>query len=187
MIRKKIIISGILYLLISTFYCYAQDEDKLINAAATGDYAKVIRYANKGVNINAKNRIGWTSLAYASKYNHFEIVKFLVLKGADLNKKINTGFTPLQIALNSGHINIAKFLVENKADLDIKDMLGMSAIAWASKHGNYDIVKYLAENGADINSTNSSGRTPLDIAKTEEIKEYLRSLDAKTGDEIFNQ
>jgi ankyrin repeat protein len=43
----------------------------------------------------------------------------------------------------------------------------------ASKHGHIDVVKYLVEKGADLTAKDKTGKTAIDIAKTEKIKEIL--------------
>lgn len=176
------------FLLFSPSVTLAQDsvEDKMITAAAKGEYSKVVNLVEKkGANVNAKNKARWTALAYAAKYNHIEIVKFLVEKNADVNKKINTGETALQVALKRGNEEVSDFLIENGADLNIKDIVGMTALAWAAKDGNMKMLTYLIDKGADINSQNPSGRTPYEIAMSPEVKEFLREKGAKTGKELL--
>ena len=48
-----------------------------------------------------------------------------------------------------------------------------------SWRGYSEIVKYLVKNGADINIKNNDGKTALDLADSEEIKEVLRKTGAK--------
>lgn len=63
----------------------------------------------KGANINAKTRNGWTALMYASCKGHFDMVKFLVENGADINAITDNGYTALNSALDK---EIEKFLIE---------------------------------------------------------------------------
>ena len=44
----------------------------------------------------------------------------------------------------------------------------------ACKNYNVDMIKLLLEHDADPNIKNNSGKTPLDIAKTKEIKSLLQ-------------
>ncbi len=157
----------------------------LVTAAAKGDLAEVKSYIKKGENINQKNLARWTALAYAVKYDHFEVVKYLVDNGANIDETVNTGETPLQIALKNGKYDIAKYLVSQKADVNKADIMKMSPIAWAAKEGDMQKVKFLIENGANINQQNISGRTPLDICEDFKIKEYLISKGAKTSQELL--
>ena len=168
-------------------FTFAQDDLdlKMITAAAKGDVKKVNTYLKKGANINAKNRARWTALAYATKYKHVNVVKYLVENGANINKTVNTGSTPLQIALNQGSYDIADYLIKNNADVNVKDIMGMSALAWAAKSNKLKVVKYLLENGADINSKNNGSRSVLDITINADMKEFLKSKGAKTSEKLL--
>ncbi len=162
-----------------------KNEEKMITAAAKGEYSKVVSLVKKGVNINAKNRARWTALAYACKYGHGNIVKYLVENNADINLTVNVGSTPLQVALNKRYFKIADYLIKNGADVNIPDITGMTALAWAAKAGDLKTVKYLVANGANVNSKNVSARTVLDITIDQEVKDYLRTVGAKTGKELM--
>jgi len=157
----------------------------LVNAAAKGDLGKVKSYVKKGEDINQKNRARWTALAYAIKFDHFDVVKYLIENGADINETVNTGETPLQIALKNGKYNIAKYLVSKKADVNKADIMKMSPFAWAVKDANMEKVKFLIENGANVNQQNISGRTPLDMCDNFKIKKYLISKGAKTSQDLL--
>ena len=37
-----------------------------------------------------------------------------------------------------------------------------------------EVVKYLISKGADVNTKDNKGRTPMDVAKTDEIREHLK-------------
>lgn len=165
---------------------FAQNDEKLMMAAANGEADKVLTFIKKGANVNARNSTRWSSLAYAAKFNHLAVAKILVENGADINQKVNTGATALQIALNNDNFDIADYLVSQKADVNVKDILGMTALSWAAKDGNMKIVKYLVENGANVNSQNTNGRTIVDMTTSSDIKNYLKSKGGKTGEELFS-
>lgn len=162
-----------------------KDEEKMITSAAKGEYSKVVSMIKKGTNINAKNRARWNALAYACKYGHGNIVKYLVEHGADVNQTVNVGSTPLQVSLNKNYYNIADYLIRNGADVNIPDITGMTALAWAAKSGDLKTVKYLVDKGADVNSKNVSSRTVLDTTIDTKVKQYLKTVGAKTGKELM--
>jgi len=160
--------------------------DKFVTAAAKGEYAKVVAYVKKGVGIDQKNQARWTALAYACKYNHMEIVKFLVEKGAGINEKVNTGSTPVAVAILAGNFEIADFLIQKKADINIPDIMGMSPLMWAVKDGNMKLIEYLVNHGANINAQNNNSRTVIEVALSQEVKDYLKKKGAKTSQELMN-
>lgn len=181
----------ILILIISTL-CWANtfaDDlvDKFVTAAAKGEFSKVVSYVKKGVTIDGKNQARWTALAYACKYNHLDIVKYLVENGAKINETVNTGSTPLAVALLAGYFDVADYLIQHKADINKADIMGMSPLMWAVKDGNLKIIQYLVEHGANINAVNSNGRSVIEIAIAQDVKDYLKSKGAKTSLELMKE
>src|SRR6266545_884621 len=61
---------------------------------------------------------------------------------------------------------------------------GESGLMWAVAFGRLDIAKILVEHGADVNQVSDLGQTALDIAATDEMKTYLRSVGGKPAPEV---
>ena len=55
---------------------------------------------------------------------------------------------------------------------------------YASRWGHTATVELLLKHGADINDKDKYGRTALDFARKEEIKQLLRQHGAKYGREL---
>jgi ankyrin repeat protein len=181
--RIAVFIGLFLFLVAGSF---AQVNEKMITAAAKGDLHGVQKYCEKGADVNARNKARWTALAYAAKYGHLNVVKYLVeTQSAEVDKKINTGETAMQVALKRGHTDVAKYLLEKGSDVNMRDIVGMTALSWAAKDGNMDMVKFLVENGADVNAQNPAGRTPIEITLSPDVKEFLKENGGKTGKEIM--
>ena len=153
----------------------------LIEVVKNNDINRVNSILNNGKeNINAKDRDGWTALIWASCKGYLEIVKYLVENGADIDAKDNEGWSALMEASYEGHLKVVKYLVEKGIDrVNVKDNDGWTALMRASWRGYLEIVQYLVEIGADINIKNKDGKTALDWADIEEIKEILRKAGAK--------
>ena len=64
----------------------------------------------EGANVNAKDKLGDTSLQVAAYQGHKEIAELLIAKGADVNAKGNNGETPLDLAILVGRDEIADLL-----------------------------------------------------------------------------
>jgi hypothetical protein len=112
-------------------------------------------------------------LLEASKNGNLEEVKKAINNGANINAKNNYGATPLHLACYNGYLEIVECLVENKAEINAKNNDGYPPLHLACDKGHLDIVKYLIKNGANINAKDNEGYTPCDMAKKDDIKNYL--------------
>ena len=84
------------------------------------------------------------------------------------------GYTALNQASKNGHWEIVKLLVEYGVNINDRDKISNdTALMVALEQNHFEVVKLLVENGADVNATNDICQTALDLAKTDEIREYL--------------
>ena len=102
-------------------------------------------------------------------------LSFLLKKGLDVNAKSEAGLTVLHVAAYWGDLGLVKELIGKGADVNAKFESGWTLLYSAASSGNLDLVKYLVEKGADVNAKNKSGWTPADMAREQEIKDYLNS------------
>ena len=90
--------------------------DALLDAARTGDRAKVVTLLDSGVSVNTSNKYGVSALGFAAERGHFDIVRLLVERGADVNAVDSFyGSRPVDFALRGGHLDIAVYLLEHRA------------------------------------------------------------------------
>ena len=82
------------------------DLDELQKVLSSGDHDLV----------HSKNSHNFTLLHIAAKYNHFEVVEFLISQTNDINCKNVAGDTPLILAAMVGSKSIIKLLVDYGAD-----------------------------------------------------------------------
>jgi len=132
-------------------------EDKLIKAAQEG-HADVVRaLLDKGADVNAKRRDGWTALMIAANNGHADVVHALLDKGADVNAKDNDGVTALMAAAGNnlnyngswnGHVDVIRALLDKGADVNAKMSDGWTASMIAAQNGHADVVKILKNAGA---------------------------------------
>ncbi|MDH5682805.1 MAG: ankyrin repeat domain-containing protein, partial [Spirochaetota bacterium] len=146
---------------------------------------EIVKYLiSKGADIKVIRKGGWTVLHSAARGGNLEIVKLLITKGADIHAKIKNGSTVLHYAASGGNLEIVKYLIDQGADPRSKNMYGRTILHSAARGGNLDIVKYLIDKGVEINKKDKNDKTPLDMAKTREIKEFLTKQGRKSGSEI---
>ena len=92
-------------------------------AAASGDFQKVVAALNQGADVNVRNAEARTALMRTAKRGHEKIVRYLIDHGADVNAKDNNGKTALMGAAKKGHFEIVKMLVDAGADVNVQDII----------------------------------------------------------------
>ncbi len=89
-----------------------QDMDPaLVEACRTGDKKEVLRLLDEGADVNAKGRLGETSLMVASENGRDKIAQLLLEKGADPAVTDMWGQTALLIAAERGHVALVELLL----------------------------------------------------------------------------
>lgn len=65
--------------------------------------ASVVRIlADKGADLESKDKLGKTSLHIAAEISSLEMVQILVEKGANVNAGTKLGYSPLHLAVSNG-------------------------------------------------------------------------------------
>ena len=143
------------------FWSKKREEKALLNAAWWGNINVVRELLDKGVDVNAKHRDGWTALMYAAKNGHTDIARLLLDNGADTDSRSKYKTTAVMHAAERGHFDTVNVLLDNGADVNAKAESGCTALLFAAEKGQTEIVKLLLDRGADLNARNEYGKTPL--------------------------
>ena len=69
-------------------------------------------------------------------------------------------------------------------DVNKKSNNNRTLLHIAAQKGCTEACELLLDNDADVNAKDNDGRTPLDVALTDEIKQLLRDHGAKHGSEL---
>ncbi|ESO88400.1 hypothetical protein LOTGIDRAFT_125983 [Lottia gigantea] len=138
-------------------------------ASSIGQYESVKSLINKhDVDIDKRNRGGWTPLMYASYIGHDAIAKLLIDAECDLNMKNNKGQTPLMLAASCGNEGVGHILVKQEAEIESIDKKGWTALFHATNSGHQNFVRFLLSSGANMDAVvPSTGVTPLMEAAAE--------------------
>ena len=136
----------------------------LLHSAARENNMDYVTYINKKVNINVKDKDGWTALILVSYDGNATTARDLLEKDADPNVSNVEGMTPLMWAAYQGHYDVVKILLEHGANGNLKDKNGYTALMWAEQQLHPEIVKALLEKDLDIDAKNKDGETVLIIA-----------------------
>jgi ankyrin repeat protein len=113
-----------------------------------------------------------TSMSWAAKYGHLDILKALIGARADVNlasqhqkSNVETNVTPISVAAVTGHTEAIRALLQAGADVNIpSEGRKFTAIHWAAMHGHAEAISALIQGGADPNIGDKFGRTPLSMA-----------------------
>lgn len=141
-------------------------------ASGNGHLAIVKELIKHQAHINETDLSENTPLHSASWYGYIAIVKELIKHQAHLNKQNVHKCTPLHFAVIRNHLDIVRELIFNKAVIDIKDNKGNTPLHEASIQGHLEIVKELIDY-SDLSIKNNKEQTVLDLARTEEIKQFI--------------
>ena len=128
-------------------------------AAERGEAAEVRKLIAAGVDLNERDKAGYTALVWSARNGNTEVAKALIAAGADMNARdcARNGWTPLIHAIHKNNNAAARLLIESGADVNAKagkctDKLiesGADALLYAAGEDNTEIVRALLAKGAN--------------------------------------
>jgi len=95
------------------------------------------------------------------------------LKNIDVNSEIN-GRYPLHYAADYGQTEVLEYLINKGANVNLADKHGISPLLAAIWEGHTKCVKLLLTKGASKNGTTPDGKTYLEVAEKDDIRELLQ-------------
>ena len=125
--------------------------------------------------INYRDESGFTALHYACDEGNLKIVDILLKTNCDVNAKTNDKKTPLHLTTSHGYFDLSKMLIENGAVINIGDNEKNTPLHLSVIGGYVELTKFLLDKLPKADTKNIYGKTPLDLAKKEEIKEILQT------------
>jgi ankyrin repeat protein len=125
----------------------------------------------RGADVNATNRFGWTALLLALKEGRADVVEALLRASADVHKAVKNGDAPLTMAAS---VPIAKMLIERGAEVNAVNRFGQTALFCAARDSRADVVEALLQAGADVSKDDEYyGDAPLIMAASAPIVKML--------------
>lgn len=161
-----------------------RDQTALRWAAAEGLVKEVERLLDKGADVNAVDKDGWTPLLAASEHEHVEVAEILIKSGADLEAKAEGGMTPLLVASTAGCFNLVRLLLEEGAAIEAEDAEGITPLIAASFVGNVGIVSLLLQHGAHKDTKTKGDLTALKTASMKGHNDVVEILLGKRAPDI---
>ena len=115
----------------------------LLMAASSGLCKTVISSLEEGADIEGRDAHGYSALATAVYFGHYNVVRVLVAFGADYDVLIQKGATLLIVAAMQGHAEIGEYLISLGVPIEVVDGDGDSAMPVAKKLGHEKFVAML--------------------------------------------
>jgi hypothetical protein len=96
-------------------------KDKvIIEAASDGNAERVAELIGLGVNVNARDRWGWSAMSMCAYGGYLDIARMLLDHGADLDNVDVDGDTPTSLAASRGHTDLVVLFDEVRAMRDLQ-------------------------------------------------------------------
>lgn len=152
----------------------------LRRAIQIGNLWEVKRVLGKDVNQRFVDS-GQTPLMAAAWFNHLPVILYLVEQGADKSATDFNGYSVLHYALcYHDEVEALQYLLNQGVDIESADRLhGYTALHFAAVFGRIEALLLLMSYGANLYAEDSKGQTPMDLAKTEEIKQAIRNEEVR--------
>ena len=185
----------------------AKPHPKAIELALkAGNLSDVIQYLDTSAKVNKYYEFGWP-LGLAVKYQHLDLVNYLLEKGGDPNK---SGFLGRAVELQNREIislllkkeaKVTKYAISqaiDKNNLDVlENLIAHSKEPFGPKGPartalisipNLETANFLIKLGADVNAISDNGKSALHCVSDIEVAKLLidRGLNANARDERGN-
>jgi ankyrin repeat protein len=115
-----------------------------------------------------------SALHVAAARGDAKAVEILLQYGADVRVIDFRGRTALFDAVNQGDVSIVRTLLVNRVDIDATDQQGRRALHEAAEYGNLEILRLLLHRVKDKMPKATNGDTPLNVARTDEVRHVLQ-------------
>lgn len=125
---------------------YRDRQQQLLQSTDDGDEAGVQQAIEHGVNPDATNRHGWTSLMIACYKGNLKIIQQLLLAGANPNATNQNGTTVLMYAkegcIASGSFQACDLLITAGASVHQEDHFGRNVLDYARNRNQSAAIEY---------------------------------------------
>lgn len=143
--------------------------------------------------VDSKMKDGSTAMHIAAANDRVEIASILQSKGAaNMNIRDSMKRTPLILAVSQGKKKTMELLITVGCDINAQDSSGNTALHVAQVKKNLGqavaidkagsssqdtaIICLLIESGAHLDIKNEEGKTPLDFANDDMVREFMKTL-----------
>jgi len=169
-------------------FAYQNFKSELFLACKIGNIESIKLILEKGININCtymgKDNEVYTPLSMASKYNHIDVVAYLLDYGAQSNPEIKNKYkkyykSPLIHACRLGNEEIVDYLInKGNANINEKDSNDKTIFMYACEIYNKNIIQLLMNYGCRITDedVDHEGNNALHYLCQRDESYYMNSL-----------
>lgn len=139
---------------------------------------------------NLQDVYGMSTLHSSAKNGHVAVVDLLLDTGGDVHAEDNAGWTPLHHAASNGKANVVELLLDKSSAttmilVNAKTKNGSTPLSLAISSSKLDVAYILMDHGALLQEeTNNKGKTPLDMAPTQEMKAALLEYSQRNKEKV---
>ncbi|MHB9148037.1 MAG: ankyrin repeat domain-containing protein [Candidatus Amoebophilus sp.] len=157
-----------------------QCNSALYKASQYGHIETVKKLLDAGAKIDEVNCLGFTPLHISIIEGTSAVALELInrLSTEQLNQPDINEYTPLYLAILHSHTEIAEELIKKlePAQLNKQNDQENTPLHKAVEKSNIKIAKQLIAKGADITIKNKKGQSPMDLAKSDEMREVFQFM-----------
>jgi len=146
-------------------------------AAEKGNLEIVELLIGQGADVNLKDIHGRVPMFVALVEDRPEVARRLAEAETDASICAADGSTLVMAAVRAGDVELVRWALDHGADVNAARPTKnhATALMMAAGYGNLEIVNLLLARGADPDAANHKGKTALDLAKGQEVKDLLRT------------
>jgi len=160
-----------------------REEEVFLAAARVGDVVVMKELIKAGIDLDASDQNKQTALHFAAINLRLEAIQLLLAKGANCNiTDLKGGFTPLHWIVINAEPEVSSQLVEQclvtiaraaGSKINCGDFNLSTPLHIAAQRGHKQCCRLLIQQGADCQFRDIMGRTPLNIAHSEETRQVI--------------
>ncbi|MGO9118431.1 MAG: ankyrin repeat domain-containing protein [Desulfomonilaceae bacterium] len=166
---------SVVALLTGELVAQADDKDRdLILASIKGDLEQVKRLLDSGANVNAKDREGWTTLAWALRFRQWDVVKALLEKGAEVSGKARLSRRAVVEAAMDGRLEILRALLDQGLYVVTKSKEDYTALVENVREGNLAFIWRLLDEDTEVDAKEKPDKNepPYQDDSTHDAKQH---------------
>lgn len=122
----------------------------MLVAAGNGKVSTSRLLIEKGANIEASDKNGWTPLMSAAVRGYDAVVRLLIEKGAKVNATKADGGTALMVASEGGKEKTVKILLDKGAKIDVVNKDGKTPVLVAADYQRLEVLRELLARGGKL-------------------------------------